>query len=54
VWAGVIPLRMVRMDPVPDPALPVVTSVPEHLLGGRLAPGTTPVGDLGPRRVGRT
>jgi nitroimidazol reductase NimA-like FMN-containing flavoprotein (pyridoxamine 5'-phosphate oxidase superfamily) len=54
VWAGEIPLRTVRMDPVPDPALTAGTAVPDHLLTGRPAPGTTTVGDLGPGHVGRS
>ena len=54
VWAGEIPLCTVRMDPVPDPALAAGIAVPEHLLGRGPAPGTTPVGDLGRRRAGRS
>ena len=31
VWAGVLPLRMVAGDPVPDPDLPASTPVPDHV-----------------------
>ena len=54
VWAGEIPLRTVRMDPVPDPALAPGIAVPDHLLTGGPAPGTTPLGDLGPGHGGRS
>jgi uncharacterized protein len=30
VWAGVLPLRLVAGDPVPDPRLPAGVSVPEY------------------------
>ena len=33
VWAGEIPLRMVRLDPVADPALRPGIAVPDHLQG---------------------
>jgi len=42
VWAGEIPLRTVRLDPVADPALRAGIMVPDHLLEGRTAPGATP------------
>jgi len=54
VWAGEIPLRTVRMDPVPDPALAAGTPVPEHLLDGGPAPGTISAGDLGRRPTSRS
>jgi nitroimidazol reductase NimA-like FMN-containing flavoprotein (pyridoxamine 5'-phosphate oxidase superfamily) len=42
VWAGEIPLRTVRLDPVPDPALPDGIPLPPHLSTGALAPGSVP------------
>ncbi len=42
VWAGEIPLRALRLDPVPDPALRPGIRLPDHLASGRLAPGWTP------------
>jgi nitroimidazol reductase NimA-like FMN-containing flavoprotein (pyridoxamine 5'-phosphate oxidase superfamily) len=42
VWAGVVPLRTVRLDPVADPALRGGIGVPGHLQDGEVAPGTTP------------
>jgi len=42
VWAGEIPLRTVRLDPVADPALRAGITVPDHLLEGRTAPGALP------------
>jgi len=41
VWAGEIPLRTVRLDPVADPALRAGIPVPDHLRDGLIAPGTT-------------
>ncbi|WP_283136405.1 pyridoxamine 5'-phosphate oxidase family protein [Rhizohabitans arisaemae] len=32
VWAGEVPLRIVPGTPIPDPALPADTAVPEHVL----------------------
>ncbi len=43
VWAGEIPLRTLRLDPVPDPSLRAGIDVPPHLATGRLAPGWTPI-----------
>ncbi len=42
VWAGEIPLRTVRLDPVADPSLGAGIRLPDHLISGRAAPGTTP------------
>jgi len=42
VWAGEVPLRMVRLDPVADPALRAGMALPDHLRQGEIAPGTTP------------
>ncbi|HEY5097055.1 MAG TPA: pyridoxamine 5'-phosphate oxidase family protein, partial [Acidimicrobiales bacterium] len=42
VWAGEIPLRTVRLDPVADPALRAGITLPDHLVEGRTAPGATP------------
>lgn len=41
VWAGEIPLRTLRLDPEPDPALRDGIALPGHLTVGRLAPGWT-------------
>jgi uncharacterized protein len=41
VWAGEIPLRTLRLDPVADPALRAGIDLPLHLAAGRLAPGWT-------------
>jgi nitroimidazol reductase NimA-like FMN-containing flavoprotein (pyridoxamine 5'-phosphate oxidase superfamily) len=41
VWAGEIPLRTVRLDPLPDPALRTGIGVPDHLVHGEPAPGST-------------
>jgi nitroimidazol reductase NimA-like FMN-containing flavoprotein (pyridoxamine 5'-phosphate oxidase superfamily) len=46
VWAGEIPLRTVRLDPVADPALRAGITVPDHLAHGKPAPGSTPRRDL--------
>lgn len=46
VWAGEIPLRTVRLDPVPAPELAVGTMLPEHIASGPLAPGSMPLDDL--------
>ncbi len=48
VWAGEVPLRVVRLDPVADPALRPGVGMPDHLREGRMAPGTTPWRQLGP------
>jgi hypothetical protein len=48
VWAGEIPLRTVRLDPLADPVLPSGIAVPDHLAHGRPAPGSSPLGELGP------
>ncbi len=47
VWAGEIPLRTVRLDPISDPALRPGIVVPDHLSVGEPAPGSTPWRDLG-------
>jgi nitroimidazol reductase NimA-like FMN-containing flavoprotein (pyridoxamine 5'-phosphate oxidase superfamily) len=46
VWAGEVPLRTVRLDPVADPALADGIGLPAHLDDGPVAPGTTPWLDL--------
>ncbi len=43
VWAGVVPLRTVRMDPEASPDLGVDVALPDHLGSGPLAPGSVPV-----------
>jgi nitroimidazol reductase NimA-like FMN-containing flavoprotein (pyridoxamine 5'-phosphate oxidase superfamily) len=47
VWAGEIPLRTARLDPVPDPALRASIRVPGHLSAGSPAPGSVPWRELG-------
>ena len=42
VWAGEIPLRTTRLDPVPDPALRVAVDLPPHLAGPGVAGGAVP------------
>jgi nitroimidazol reductase NimA-like FMN-containing flavoprotein (pyridoxamine 5'-phosphate oxidase superfamily) len=49
VWAGEIPMRMVRSDPVADPDLRVGIPVPDHLVRGPVAPGVTPWRELDQR-----
>jgi nitroimidazol reductase NimA-like FMN-containing flavoprotein (pyridoxamine 5'-phosphate oxidase superfamily) len=51
VWAGEVPLRTVRLDPVADPALAAGIGLPAHLVDGAVAPGTTPWAELS-RRLG--
>ncbi len=42
VWAGVVPLVTVRLDPVADPDLRSGIGLPAHLGSGTVAPGATP------------
>jgi uncharacterized protein len=42
VWAGEIPLRTVRLDPVPDPVLPREIQLPPHLAEPGVARGAAP------------
>ena len=46
VWAGVVPLRTVRLDPVAAPDLGDGIVVPAHIASGPLGPGSTPVGQF--------
>ena len=46
VWAGEVPLRTVRLDPVAAPGLPEGMAVPVHLATGLLAPGSEAARDL--------
>ena len=46
VWAGEVPLRTVRLDPVPAPGLADGTVLPGHIASGPLGPGTVPVRDV--------
>jgi nitroimidazol reductase NimA-like FMN-containing flavoprotein (pyridoxamine 5'-phosphate oxidase superfamily) len=46
VWAGEIPLRTVRLDPVADPALEDGMDLPAHLVGRGPAPGSVPWRDI--------
>jgi nitroimidazol reductase NimA-like FMN-containing flavoprotein (pyridoxamine 5'-phosphate oxidase superfamily) len=48
VWAGEIPLRTVRFDPVADPDLRDGIVLPDHLREGPTPPGTTPWQTLDP------
>jgi uncharacterized protein len=53
VWAGEIPLRMVRLTPMADPTLRAGIALPDHLSHGRPAPGSASLDDLtesGPQR----
>ena len=47
VWAGEIPLRTVRLDPVADPRLRDGIAVPDHLSAGAPAPGSKPWREMG-------
>ena len=47
VWAGEIPLRTVRLDPVPDPAMEGTIVRAPHLSTGALAPGSGPWHEMG-------
>ena len=42
VWAGEVPLRTVRLDPVASPDLRAGIGVPDHVASGPLAPGSVP------------
>jgi len=42
VWAGVVPLRTIRMDPEAAPDLDLDVPLPEHIGTGPLAPGSVP------------
>jgi nitroimidazol reductase NimA-like FMN-containing flavoprotein (pyridoxamine 5'-phosphate oxidase superfamily) len=46
VWAGVVPLTMVRHDPVPAPDLRVGIGLPDHIATGPLGPGSVPAGGV--------
>jgi nitroimidazol reductase NimA-like FMN-containing flavoprotein (pyridoxamine 5'-phosphate oxidase superfamily) len=46
VWAGEIPLRTVRLDPVADPSLRPGVVLPEHLATGPTAPGSVTAAEL--------
>jgi nitroimidazol reductase NimA-like FMN-containing flavoprotein (pyridoxamine 5'-phosphate oxidase superfamily) len=39
VWAGEVPLRTMRLDPVPDPALRIQVDLPPHLAESKIAGG---------------
>jgi nitroimidazol reductase NimA-like FMN-containing flavoprotein (pyridoxamine 5'-phosphate oxidase superfamily) len=47
VWAGEIPLRTVRLDPVADPSLRTGIAVPDHVAAGMPAPGSVPWREVG-------
>ena len=47
VWAGVVPLRTVRMDAEAAPDLRHGIALPDHIATGPLAPGSVPPGALG-------
>jgi len=42
VWAGEVPLRTVRLDPVAAPGLTEGIALPDHIGSGPLAPGSVP------------
>ena len=46
VWAGEVPLRTVRLDPVPAPDLADDIGLPGHIATGPLGPGTVPGRDV--------
>jgi nitroimidazol reductase NimA-like FMN-containing flavoprotein (pyridoxamine 5'-phosphate oxidase superfamily) len=46
VWAGEVPLRTVRLDPVPAPDLAEGTGLPDHIAHGPLGPGTVAARDV--------
>jgi nitroimidazol reductase NimA-like FMN-containing flavoprotein (pyridoxamine 5'-phosphate oxidase superfamily) len=46
VWAGEVPLRTVRLDPVPAPDLADDIVLPDHIATGPMGPGTVPVRDV--------
>ncbi len=46
VWAGEVPLRTVRLDPVPSPDLSDGIVLPDHIRSGPLAPGSAPARQL--------
>ena len=46
VWAGEVPLRTVRLDPVPSPGLSDGIVLPDHIRSGPLAPGSAPARQL--------
>jgi uncharacterized protein len=48
VWAGLVPLVTVRLDPVADPGLRAGIALPDHLSAGPLAPGSVTRSELGP------
>ena len=53
VWAGEIPLRTVRLDPVADPGLRAGIGVPDHLAAGAAGAGRRqPWRELGERLIG--
>ncbi len=47
VWAGEVPLRTVRLDPVPAPDLADGTALPDHIARGPLGPGSVPARHVG-------
>lgn len=47
VWAGEVPLRTIRLEPVAAPDLRDGTVLPEHIAAGSLAPGSEALFDLG-------
>jgi nitroimidazol reductase NimA-like FMN-containing flavoprotein (pyridoxamine 5'-phosphate oxidase superfamily) len=47
VWAGEVPLRTVRLEPVAAPDLAGTTVLPEHIASGPLAPGSEALRHIG-------
>ena len=46
IWAGEVPLRTVRLDPLPSPDLTAGIVLPDHIRSGPLAPGSVPARQL--------
>ena len=50
IWAGEVPLRTVRLDPVPDPSLRAPADFPPHLAEPRMAGGVVSCRELSRER----
>jgi len=47
VWAGEVPLRTVRLEPLAAPDLKPGVALPGHIASGPLAPGSVALGHFG-------